>query len=200
MRFWQRPVQLSTSDLHRQPWLQNCSSLMSYGASAYTSSATGNSAIHIGINLASCCNAAAAAYRCCRYAQSNPTLRASSALTGHSNHPSSRLITVGLAARTLLSARRVPKSPMKCGRPRMKSLDRLWMARIRRTEAPAMRVLPTGSTHATRRLPAMIKQPLTGRLLATVKVPAAETLLDTEKLHLLTIGLGLLGLHLMAAE
>ena len=39
---------------------------MSYGASAYTSSATGNSAIHIGIKLASCCTAAAAAYRCCK--------------------------------------------------------------------------------------------------------------------------------------
>lgn len=40
----------------------------------------------------------------------------------------------------------------------------------------------------------------TGGLLATVKVPVAETLLDIEKLHLLTISLGMLGLHLMAAE
>ncbi len=82
----------------------------------------------------------------------------------------------------------------------MKSLDRLWMTRIRRTEALAMRVLLTGSTHAARRLPAMIKQPPTGRLCAIMKAPAVETLLDAEKLHLLTISLGLLGLHLMAAE
>ena len=63
-----------------------------------------------------------------------------------------------------------------------------------------MRMLPTGSIHAARRLPAMIKQAPTGGLLATVKVPVAETLLDIEKLHLLTISLGMLGLHLMAAE
>lgn len=34
--------------------------------SAYTSSATGNSATHIGIKLGSCCPAAAAACRCCK--------------------------------------------------------------------------------------------------------------------------------------
>ncbi len=39
---------------------------MSYGARVYTSNATGNSATHIGIKLASCCTAAAAAYRCCK--------------------------------------------------------------------------------------------------------------------------------------
>jgi len=89
---------------------------------------------------------------------------------------------------------------MKCGRPRMKSLDRLWMTRIRRTEAPAMRVLLTGSTHAARSLPAMIKQAPTGRLRAIMKAPATETLLDAEKLHLLTISPGLLGLHLMTTE
>ena len=46
----------------------------------------------------------------------------------------------------------------------------------------------------------MIKQPPTGRLRAIMKASAAETLLDAEKLHLLTISLGLLGLHLMTTE
>ena len=100
----------------------------------------------------------------------------------------------------LLSERHVPKSPMKSGRPRMKSLDRLWMTRIRKTEAPAMRVLLTGSTRAARSLPAMIKQPPIGRLCAIMKAPAAETLLDAEKLHLLAISLGMLDLHPMAAD